>query len=99
MERNPGDLEIRSLLRSTLFQRHAAQSNTVIIEELGVCRGQARIDLSVINGSLHGYEIKSDRDSLQRLRNQAELYGKVVDRATLVLGSRHLPEACSILPP
>ena len=88
-----GDAEIRSVLRSRLSQKHTRTSRTVFIEELGLCRGQVRVDLSVVNGLLHGYEIKSDRDSLRRLSGQVELYGKVFDRATLVVGERHLAEA------
>lgn len=93
-----GDSEIRSVLRSQLSQKHACKSRTVFIEELGLCRGQVRVDLSVVNGLLHGYEIKSDRDSLRRLNGQIELYGKVFDRATLVVGERHLAEALDSVP-
>jgi hypothetical protein len=92
-----GDSEIRSTLRSRLSQRLGSNSRTAFIEELGLNRGQVRVDLSVVNGLLHGYEIKSDRDSLRRLRSQAELYGKVFDRATLVVGERHLAEAVNIV--
>ncbi len=93
-----GDSEIRSVLRSRLSQKHAHKSQTVLIEELGLCRGKVRVDLSVVNGLLHGYEIKSDRDSLRRLSAQVELYGKVFDRATLVVGDRHLAEILDVLP-
>ena len=93
-----GDSEIRSVLRSRLSQKHTDESRTVLIEELGLCRGQVRVDLSVVNGLLHGYEIKSDRDSLRRLDGQVELYGKVFDRATLVVGERHLAEALDSVP-
>lgn len=93
-----GDSEIRSILRSQLSKKHASKSRTVFIEELGLCRGQVRVDLSVVNGLLHGYEIKSDRDSLRRLSGQVELYGKVFDRATLVVGERHLAEALDKVP-
>lgn len=93
-----GDSEIRSVLRSRLSRKHAYESRTVFIEELGLCRGQVRVDLSVVNGLLHGYEIKSDRDSLRRLNGQVELYGKVFDRATLVVGDRHLPDILDMLP-
>jgi hypothetical protein len=68
------------------------------MEELGICRGQVRIDLVVVNGVLHGYEIKSDRDSLRRLASQADIYSKVLDRMTLVVGQRHLEQAMSIVP-
>lgn len=93
-----GDSEIRLVLRSSLSKKHAHTSRTVFIEELGLCRGQVRVDLSVVNGLLHGYEIKSDRDSFRRLRGQVELYGKVLDRATLVVGERHLDEALDNVP-
>ncbi|MBS0155843.1 MAG: sce7726 family protein [Nitrospira sp.] len=93
-----GDSEIRSVLRSQLSKKYAHTSHTVLIEELGLRRGQVRVDLSVVNGLLHGYEIKSDRDSLRRLNGQVELYGKVFDRATLVVGQRHLAEAIDNVP-
>jgi hypothetical protein len=72
--------------------------DTRFIEELGLCRGQVRIDLAVVNGVLHGYEIKSDRDRLDRLSSQAEVYGMVVDCATIVVGPRHLEEVLRMVP-
>lgn len=92
------DSDIRTVLRSRLSIQHAREVDSVVIEELGLCRGQVRVDVSVVNGLLHGYEIKSDRDSLRRLNGQIQLYGKVLDRATLVVGKRHLSEARSVLP-
>lgn len=70
----------------------------MLIEELGFCRGQVRIDLAVVNGQLHGYEIKSDRDTLERLGRQLEIYNRVLDRATLVVGERHMDAALELLP-
>jgi hypothetical protein len=93
-----GDGDIRLALRSRLQVKHAHEAETVIIEELGLCRGQVRIDLAVVNGILHGYEIKSDRDSLRRLERQVECYSRVVDRATLVVGERHLVGALNLVP-
>ena len=68
------------------------------MEELGLCRGRVRVDLALINGHLHGYEIKSDRDTLTRLDIQAEIYMKVFDRLTIVVGRKHLSSVCSRLP-
>lgn len=70
----------------------------MLLEELGLCRGLVRIDMVVVNGALHGYEIKSDRDSLRRLAGQAEIYSRVLDRATLVVGDRHRTEAMELVP-
>jgi hypothetical protein len=93
-----GEMDIRPALRRALLTKHADQDDTVIIEELGVCRGRVRVDLAVVNGALHGYEIKSDRDSLRRLTTQVDFYGRVLDRATLVIGERHLPGSLDVLP-
>lgn len=77
---------------------HHGDENTMFIEELGVCRGQGRIDLALVNGVFRGYEIKSDRDSLRRLDRQVEFYGKVLDYGTLVVGDRHLTGAMDVVP-
>lgn len=93
-----GDTEVRTVLRAQLQARWAGCSDTRLIEELGLCGGRTRIDLAVVNGVFHGYEIKSDRDRLHRLPTQAEIYGRVVDRATIVVGSTHLDDALRIVP-
>lgn len=99
LARSPlADADIRPALRTRLLSRHATEPETVILDELGVCRGQVRVDVAVVNGIVHGYEIKSDRDSLRRLAAQADLYGRVLDRATLVVGQRHLEEAFEVVP-
>lgn len=92
------DTSIRLALRLRLLLKHADEADTVVIEELGLCRGQVRVDVAVVNGLLHGYEIKSDRDCLRRLGVQVEVYGKVLDQATLVVGDRHMLEALAIVP-
>jgi len=94
----PGDAEIRPALRSSLLSSVAGDKDVAVFEELGICRGQVRIDLAVVNGTLDGYEIKSDRDSLRRLGAQIELYSRVLDRATLVVGNRYLAGAAGMLP-
>ena len=94
----PSDAEIRPALHAQLLAKHADEPDTKIIDELGLCRGQARVDVAVVNGLLHGYEIKSDRDSLRRLDSQVEFYGRVLDRATLVVGDHHLAKVLRVVP-
>ncbi len=69
-----------------------------IFEELGVQHGAARIDIAVINGLMHGYEIKSDSDTLERLPKQMKEFSAVFDKLTLVVGKRHLYDAINIVP-
>lgn len=61
-----------------------------IVEELGLCLGRARVDVAVINGSLQGYEIKSEQDTLKRLPEQSEIYNLVFDSVTIVSTEKHL---------
>lgn len=76
----------------------AGEKGVAFIDELGICQGRGRIDIAVVNDEIHGYEIKSDRDSLRRLPGQIDMYSKVVDKATLVVGSRHLSESLALVP-
>ncbi len=69
-----------------------------IFEEFGVSHGTARIDFAIINGVMHGYEIKSDRDTLERLPDQMREYNAVFDKMTLVVGKSHLYEALDKIP-
>lgn len=94
----PSDAEIRSALKQKLLCEHGTEPDMVILEELGVYRGSVRADVALVNGVIHGYEIKSDRDSLRRLGAQVELYSKCFDHATLVVGTRYLKDALDILP-
>ena len=94
----PGEADLRSALKAILLAKHAKEPDTVVCEELGICRGHVRVDLAIVNGILHGYEIKSDRDSLRRLSRQVDYYGRVFDRATLVVGERHMSDALDRLP-
>ena len=93
-----GDAEIRPALRSHLLANYAGEGDTVILEEIGICRGQARVDFAVVNGQLHAYEIKSDLDTLRRLDGQVSFYSRVFDRSTLVVGDRFLTEAVRAVP-
>lgn len=92
------DLIIRSALKEILENRHAKDEKVRIIEELGVQHGTARVDIAVVNGIMHGYEIKSDQDTLQRLPEQIDIFNSVFDKMTLVVGKKHLHEAINIVP-
>jgi hypothetical protein len=94
----PSDATIREALRTQLLAECGDDPDTVVIEELGLSRGHVRVDIALVNGRLHGYEIKSDRDSLRRLSRQVELYSKVLDRATLVVGERFAECAADAVP-
>jgi len=92
------DRDVREAVLKKVLSEHVADPNVLVVEELGLEHGACRVDIAVVNGYLHGYELKSDSDNLQRLPAQIAAYSKVFDRATLVLGEKHLETASSILP-
>lgn len=82
---------IRSALRSLLgFEGWLGTSGCRVTEELALEQGYVRADFAVFSpDSLHIFEIKSDRDRLYRLPDQARAYNRVADIVTLVVGWRH----------
>ncbi len=91
------DIDVRTALRARLDAQHDPR-DTLIRSELGLCLGTTRVDVAVINGHIIGYEIKSERDRLDRLAAQVDLYGKVLDAAVLVSADKHLRRAMDLLP-
>lgn len=90
--------DIRRALIKALGNEHAAEPDTVIMDELTVCRGVSRVDVAVINGKLHGFEIKSEQDTLTRLPGQLESYCQVFDSVTLVATQCHLQKLLEVAP-
>lgn len=93
------DSDVRGAVRDCLRAKYASDPSTRIVEEMGVWSGAVRVDIAVINGELLGYELKSNCDTLERLPRQVEIYGKVFDRMTLVVGDRHADKALRVVPP
>jgi hypothetical protein len=92
------DPEIRAELHRRLRARLGESPQVRVVDEMSVLRGARRIDVAVINGRLEGFEIKSEGDSLARLRRQADAYGRVFDRLTMVCAERHLEATLAQLP-
>ena len=86
------DGEVRDLLKRHLADLHRGD-DTVILDELGLCQGDVRVDVAAVNGELAGFEIKSPADTLARWPNQCRVYSKVVDRAWLVATDKTLERA------
>lgn len=92
------DSIIRQALVKQLENEYASNPEYRVIPELGLWHGASRIDVAVVNGILHGFEIKSDRDTLYRLPSQREAYNSVFDKVTLVVGAKHFIDAFKIVP-
>ncbi|QEK11710.1 sce7726 family protein [Crassaminicella thermophila] len=94
------DPDIRELLLKKFLKTKAFISDptTKLIHEMDVCFGTSRIDIAVINGKIHGYEIKSEQDTLDRLPAQIESYNKIFDTMTIVTGENHISKVIEIVP-
>lgn len=92
------DSDVRAALMRSVISDHLANPDTLVVEELGLNRGSCRVDVAVVNGLLHGYEIKSDADTLARLPLQVASYSAVLDKATLVVGVSHVARALPLIP-
>ena len=92
------DKIIREFLIEELNVKYGQDSSVRVIEELGLNHGSARVDIAVLNGIMHGYEIKSDADTLYRLPAQINAYNAVFRRMTIVVGAKHLEHVINLVP-
>ena len=92
------DSDIRHTVLAALGSKYKSDLDTVIIEELGLCQGDGRVDIAVVNGAIHGFEIKSNEDTLRRLPGQIEIYSRTLETVTLVVGNKHLEQALKVIP-
>lgn len=91
------DATIRGALREDLETANPG-ADQLVVDELGLCHGSARIDLALINGAIHGYEIKGERDTLHRLPEQQVIYSLVLDTVTLVTAAKHARNVADVVP-
>lgn len=92
------DKDVRQAVKDKILKAHINDPSTLVIDELGLDHGRNRVDIAVINGELHGYELKSDSDNLLRLPQQSMIYSSIMDKVTLVVGEKHAQEAINIIP-
>lgn len=90
--------DIRIALRRDLTARHASETGTLILDEVDVCCGAARVDVAVVNGFMSGYEIKSESDTLERLPSQREIYNRVFDFVSIVTADHYTDAALAMIP-
>jgi hypothetical protein len=83
------DLEIRKNFHTKKLQKYHANNNTLVIDELGLNHGKNRADIAVISCHLVGYEIKSNSDSLIRLKDQIRSYNSIFSKAYIIVGNRY----------
>ncbi len=98
------DNEIRKAFHAKRLASYHDCPNSIVIDELGVAHGKNRIDIAVVNGCIHGYEIKSSKDNLLRFPSQLQAFAKCFEKLSVVSAENHLeeliektPEWCGII--
>lgn len=92
------DEQFRKILLKELYETYGDRSDTRIVNEMGIDKGQSRVDVAVINGIMHGYEIKSDLDTLDRLPRQMEYYNRAFERMTIVVSRNYVDDVKKLIP-
>lgn len=92
------DICIRQLLKEKELASYINDDESKVVDELNLPVTKARIDIAVINGALHGYEIKSASDTLQRLPSQIEAYIKIFDYLSVVTEKKYSQKILECIP-
>lgn len=92
------DQVIRHAFHRTILKSAHDDADTFVVDELGLKNGEIRADIAVLNGTLVGYEIKTERDTLSRLNSQIVAYNEVFDKSFLIVSDNHLIQAIHTIP-
>lgn len=84
-----------AIVEKILLGRHNLNTATLLSE---VRAGSCKADVVVLNGTSTAYEIKSERDSLSRLRNQVASYRQVFAAVNVVVSTKHLERILRSIP-
>lgn len=87
-------------IRPILFEQFELSGDRLrIMEEFVLCRKCRADAVMIVPGQgIFGFEIKSDRDSLERLEHQIRDYSRFCDINYLVTGARYVEKVKELLP-
>lgn len=92
------DPHIREALVGGKSGLHNGLNGELVVHELGLAHAKRRVDVAVIGEEFHGYEIKSERDSLDRLKGQLHIFSQALHKLTLVVATKHLESIRETVP-
>ncbi|MBU3824936.1 MAG: sce7726 family protein [Candidatus Oceanisphaera merdipullorum] len=88
------ETEIKSLVLTHLITKGILTSTDTIFNEFTVDNASRRVDLAITKGNeLWAFEIKSEADTLVRLKGQIETYSKYFDKVFVIVASKHTESA------
>ncbi|EPJ45199.1 MAG: hypothetical protein OFPII_29200 [Osedax symbiont Rs1] len=91
--------EIKSLVLNYLLDKNILTPSNTVFSEFTVGNATRRVDLVITKGKeLWAFEIKSEADSLKRLKGQVDIYSKYFDKVFVIVAKKHVNSALSIIP-
>ena len=84
-----------AITQKILLGKHSLSTATMLREARA---GSSKADVVVLNGTSTAYEIKSERDSLVRMRNQLHNYRRVFASVNVLASAGHLREVLDSAP-
>lgn len=86
----------KSAITHKILLGHHSLRTAAMLSEFRV--GSCRADTVILNGTSTVYEIKSERDNLDRLQTQIAAYRQVFAKVNIITGQNHLKEILAIVP-
>ena len=84
-----------ALTHNVLMGTHSLNTACMLAEFRA---GSSKADLAILNGTATAYEIKSERDSLVRLRSQVENYKRVFAKVFVIASEGHVSGVLDTVP-
>lgn len=84
-----------AITHKILLGKHSLKT-AVLLNEFRVCNNKA--DTVIINGTSTVYEIKSERDTLARLKQQISSYRKIFANVNIITGENHINSVLESVP-
>ena len=89
---------IREFVKAKIPRLIRSSSRALLVEEMEICSGRARVDLAVIGDHLIGIELKGPKDDVTRLPRQAKAYSQCFDLVVLVVHESLAQKARPLIP-
>ncbi len=84
-----------AIAHKLLLGKHSIRTASMLSEfRVGNCKA----DVAILNGTSTVYEIKSERDNLDRLQSQVSAYRTVFAKVNIITGSNHVASIFNIVP-
>lgn len=90
--------KIKKAIKTKILRYHYSKETSFVIDELPLNKGKSRIDIAIFSNYFHGLEIKSNKDTLYRLKDQIQIYNQIFEKIDLIVGYKHFFNSISLIP-